>query len=64
MKIERADLDMEGWLVPLADDGMGAAMRPAPTKTGKTRRRYEPAGSLAHGSFALAPEPQEHRILR
>ena len=34
------------------------------TDTGVVLLTYEPAGPLAHGSFALAPEPPEHRILR
>ncbi len=34
------------------------------TDSGVLLLTYEPAGPLAHGSFALAPEPQEHRILR
>jgi dihydrofolate reductase len=34
------------------------------THTGVLLLTYEPAGPLAQGSFALAPEPPEHRILR
>ena len=34
------------------------------TDTGVLLLTYEPAGSLGHGSFAFAPEPSEHRILR
>jgi dihydrofolate reductase len=34
------------------------------TDTGVVLLTYEAAGPVAHGSFALAPEPQEHRILR
>lgn len=49
------------------DPGLAGALRLADTKTmssGVVALTYEPAGSPAHGSFALAPEPDQHRVLR
>lgn len=34
------------------------------TKSGVVLLTYQPAGQPKHGSFALAPEPDHHRILR
>lgn len=48
----------------LAATGSLQLLESTTTETGVLLLTYEPAGPLAHGSFALAPEPPEHRILR
>jgi dihydrofolate reductase len=49
------------------DPALAGAMRlidSRTTKAGVVVLAYEPAGAPGHGSFATAPEPDEHRILR
>jgi dihydrofolate reductase len=49
------------------DPTLAGALRLADTKTtnaGVVVLTYEPAGEPQYGSFAVAPEPDQHRILR
>lgn len=64
------------WIYPVVVGGVGmrlfddpapAALRLTDTRTtasGVSILTYQPAGELQHGSFALDPEPVQHRILR